>query len=184
MELSSLLHSMMVCNGYFGFKDYFKSLCDNIECVHGYFLLGADFTSYLEAQSAADKAFVVQERWTEMSILSTAGSGRFSNDRTIKEKEFKAKTEKLLEDMENKITYLQSALSSLKDGSLLVDERMAHYLPDERFILNARMSIIPFFLLLGSLPVVIGEWQEMFALLQYSIDLSSRLHDPRDFACE
>ncbi|XVF27590.1 hypothetical protein REPUB_Repub14bG0121600 [Reevesia pubescens] len=32
--------------------------------------------------------------------------------------------EKLLEDMANKITYLQSALSSLKDDSLLVDERL------------------------------------------------------------
>ncbi|XWS15778.1 hypothetical protein CRYUN_Cryun34aG0031000 [Craigia yunnanensis] len=32
--------------------------------------------------------------------------------------------EKLLEDMENKITYLQSALSSLKDDSLLADERL------------------------------------------------------------
>ncbi|XVF87433.1 hypothetical protein PTKIN_Ptkin18bG0119800 [Pterospermum kingtungense] len=32
--------------------------------------------------------------------------------------------EKLLQDMDNKITYLQSALSSLKDESLLVDERV------------------------------------------------------------
>ncbi|XWS18435.1 hypothetical protein CRYUN_Cryun32bG0043600 [Craigia yunnanensis] len=75
----------MVRDGYFGFKDYFKSLCDNIEGGQDYYLLGADFTSYLEAQAAADKAFVDQERWTEMSILSTAGSGRFSSDRTIEE---------------------------------------------------------------------------------------------------
>ncbi|XP_022720451.1 uncharacterized protein LOC111278169 isoform X2 [Durio zibethinus] len=32
--------------------------------------------------------------------------------------------EKLLDDMENKITFLQSALSSLKDNSLLADERL------------------------------------------------------------
>ncbi|TYI27368.1 hypothetical protein ES332_A05G173200v1 [Gossypium tomentosum] len=75
----------MIRDGHFGFKDYFKSLCDKIEGTSDYFLLGADFMSYLEAQAAADKAFVDEERWTKMSILSAAGSGRFSSDRTIQE---------------------------------------------------------------------------------------------------
>jgi starch phosphorylase len=39
----------------------------------------------IQLQAAADKAFVDQEKWTRMSILSTAGSGRFSSDRTIEE---------------------------------------------------------------------------------------------------
>lgn len=55
----------MIRDGYFGFKDYFKSLCDDIEGGHDYDLLGAEFKSYLEAQAAADKAFVDQERWTQ-----------------------------------------------------------------------------------------------------------------------
>ena len=38
-----------------------------------------------QLQAAADKAFVDQEKWTQMSILSTAGSGRFSSDRTIED---------------------------------------------------------------------------------------------------
>ncbi|PPD66231.1 hypothetical protein GOBAR_DD36897 [Gossypium barbadense] len=75
----------MIRDGHFGFEDYFKSLCDKIEGTSDYFLLGADFMSYLEAQAAADKAFVDEERWTKMSILSAAGSGRFSSDRTIQE---------------------------------------------------------------------------------------------------
>ncbi|PSS24617.1 Glycogen phosphorylase [Actinidia chinensis var. chinensis] len=75
----------MVRDGYFGFKDYFKSLCDTVEDGRDFYLLGHDFSSYLETQAAADRAFVDQEKWTRMSILSTAGSGRFSSDRTIEE---------------------------------------------------------------------------------------------------
>ncbi|XP_010919434.3 uncharacterized protein [Elaeis guineensis] len=75
----------MVRDGYFGYEDYFKSLCDSIEGGGDFYLLGNDFASYLEAQAAADKAFVDQERWTKMSILSTAGSGRFSSDKTVGE---------------------------------------------------------------------------------------------------
>ncbi|KVH89510.1 Glycosyl transferase, family 35 [Cynara cardunculus var. scolymus] len=40
----------MVRDGYFGFKDYFKSLCDTIENGKDFYLVGADFASYLEAQ--------------------------------------------------------------------------------------------------------------------------------------
>lgn len=40
----------MIRDGYFGFEDYFKSLCDDIEEGQDRYLLGADFTSYLEAQ--------------------------------------------------------------------------------------------------------------------------------------
>ncbi|XP_062095779.1 uncharacterized protein LOC133801551 [Humulus lupulus] len=75
----------MIRDGYFGFQDYFESLCDTVEADKDFYLLGSDFGSYLEAQAAADKAFVDQEKWTEMSILSAAGSGRFSSDRTIQE---------------------------------------------------------------------------------------------------
>ncbi|KAK1276367.1 Alpha-glucan phosphorylase 2, cytosolic [Acorus gramineus] len=75
----------MVAEGYFGFKDYFKSLCDTVEGSSDFYLLENDFESYLEAQAEADKAFVDQKKWTKMSILSTAGSGRFSSDRTIRD---------------------------------------------------------------------------------------------------
>ncbi|KAJ4977024.1 hypothetical protein NE237_002130 [Protea cynaroides] len=75
----------MIREGYFGFKDYFGSLCDAVEGNGDFYLLEHDFESYLEAQASADKAFVDQKRWTQMSILSTAGSGKFSTDRTIAE---------------------------------------------------------------------------------------------------
>ncbi|XP_071714786.1 uncharacterized protein [Rutidosis leptorrhynchoides] len=75
----------MVREGYFGFKDYFKSLCDTVENGKDFYLVGSDFASYLEAQAAADRAYADEEKWSEMSILCTAGSGRFSSDRTIKD---------------------------------------------------------------------------------------------------
>lgn len=36
-------------------------------------------------QVKVDKTFVDRARWTKMSIMSTAGSGKFSSDRTTRE---------------------------------------------------------------------------------------------------
>ncbi|XP_002972091.2 glycogen phosphorylase 1 [Selaginella moellendorffii] len=76
----------MIRKGVFGNAEYFQPLCDTIDGAgDDYYLLGHDFPSYLEAQAAVDKAFVDKKRWAEMSILSTAGCGQFSTDRTIRE---------------------------------------------------------------------------------------------------
>lgn len=40
----------MVKDGHFGFKEYFKPLCDTLEGGSDFYLLGSDFASYLEAQ--------------------------------------------------------------------------------------------------------------------------------------
>ncbi|BCB26814.1 alpha-1,4 glucan phosphorylase [Sulfurimicrobium lacus] len=54
--------------------------------VHGdYWMIVADFRSYVEAQRRAAAAFRDEERWTRMSILNCATSGKFSSDRTIQE---------------------------------------------------------------------------------------------------
>lgn len=39
----------------------------------------------LVIQATVDKTFVNRVRWTQMSIMSTAGSGKFSSDHTIEE---------------------------------------------------------------------------------------------------
>lgn len=74
-------------SGAFGSYDY-NPLLDSLEGNSGYgrgdyFLVGHDFPSYIEAQSSVDEAYKDRRRWLKMSILSTAGSGKFSSDRTI-----------------------------------------------------------------------------------------------------
>lgn len=43
----------------------------------------ADFRSFVDAQKRVEAAYQDQDRWTRMSILNCAGSGKFSTDRTI-----------------------------------------------------------------------------------------------------
>ncbi|WCJ42930.1 alpha-glucan phosphorylase 2 [Euphorbia peplus] len=74
-------------SGAFGSYDY-NPLLDSLEGNTGYgrgdyFLVGKDFPGYLDAQQRVDEAYKDRKRWLKMSILSTAGSGKFSSDRTI-----------------------------------------------------------------------------------------------------
>src|SRR5262249_2268094 len=49
------------------------------------YMLCADFQSYLDCQRLVSEAYLDVERWTRMSILNTARSGKFSSDRSIGE---------------------------------------------------------------------------------------------------
>ncbi|XP_019053302.1 PREDICTED: alpha-glucan phosphorylase, H isozyme isoform X2 [Nelumbo nucifera] len=74
-------------SGAFGSYDY-NLLLESLEGNSGYgrgdyFLVGQDFPSYMDAQARVDEAYKNRKRWLKMSILSTAGSGKFSSDRTI-----------------------------------------------------------------------------------------------------
>jgi glycogen phosphorylase len=48
-------------------------------------MLFADFQSYIDCQARVSAIYRDTERWTRMSILNTARSGKFSSDRTIRE---------------------------------------------------------------------------------------------------
>jgi len=52
---------------------------------HDTYMLLADFAAYMEAQGRVDAAFADRARWSEMSILNVARSGKFSSDRAIRE---------------------------------------------------------------------------------------------------
>jgi starch phosphorylase len=48
-------------------------------------MLLADFQAYVNCQQLVAAAYRDTDRWTRMSILNTARSGKFSSDRTIRE---------------------------------------------------------------------------------------------------
>ncbi|KAM7516722.1 hypothetical protein LguiA_006305 [Lonicera macranthoides] len=78
-----------VRSGVFGPYNY-DELMASLEGNEGYgcadyFLVGKDFPSYIECQDKVNEAYRDQKRWTRMSILNTAGSYKFSSDRTIHE---------------------------------------------------------------------------------------------------
>jgi starch phosphorylase len=48
-------------------------------------MTAADFRSFINVQREADRAWQDTARWTRMSILNSAASGRFSTDRTMRD---------------------------------------------------------------------------------------------------
>lgn len=67
----------------FGHHEEFAPILNSLRPENDHYLLQVDFDSYLRANEDVDAAWKDKERWTRMSILSTAGSGKFSSDRTI-----------------------------------------------------------------------------------------------------
>ena len=76
----------LIRSGFFsrGDTDLFKPLIDSLMHYDPYMLF-ADFQSYIDCQARVSAIYRDTERWTRMSILNTARSGKFSSDRTIRE---------------------------------------------------------------------------------------------------
>jgi starch phosphorylase len=76
----------LVGSGFFsrGNADQFRDLLDNLLLYDPYMVL-ADYRAYSQCQLSVDAAYGDCERWTRMSILNSARSGKFSSDRTIRE---------------------------------------------------------------------------------------------------
>jgi starch phosphorylase len=83
-ELHKVLE--MIRTGYFSPKepDLFQPLFDSL-VYHDEYMLLADYKSYIQCQDEVDNVYKDQQKWTEMSILNVARSGKFSSDRTIQE---------------------------------------------------------------------------------------------------
>jgi glycogen phosphorylase len=63
----------------------FDALIASMLSPHDPWMTIADFRSFVEAQKRVELAYQDKERWTRMSILNCAASGKFSTDRTITE---------------------------------------------------------------------------------------------------
>jgi starch phosphorylase len=76
----------LIRSGFFtrGDTELLQPLIDNLLYYDPYMLF-ADFASYVESQEKVAAAYRDPEEWTRMAILSTARSGNFSSDRTIRE---------------------------------------------------------------------------------------------------
>jgi len=76
----------MINTGYFNrdkphlYNDLYNSLV-----FEDKYMLLEDFASYVECQQRVIKTWQDPDKWTRMSILNTAASGKFSSDRTIAE---------------------------------------------------------------------------------------------------
>lgn len=76
----------MIANGFFSGSQpqLFKPITDSL-LDYDYYMLLADFASYVKCQEEVSEVYKDQEKWTKMSILNAANMGKFSSDRTIKE---------------------------------------------------------------------------------------------------
>jgi starch phosphorylase len=63
----------------------FDCIINSIKSPNDPWMTIADFRSFVDAQKQVEAAYQDTERWTRMSILNTAASGKFSTDRTITE---------------------------------------------------------------------------------------------------
>ena len=74
-------------SGYFNQyeENQFDDIIDSITSDHDPWLTAADFRSFVDTQERVATAYHDKPRWTRMSILNTANSGKFSTDRTMLE---------------------------------------------------------------------------------------------------
>ena len=74
-------------SGYFNQFEpgLFNPIIESIRNPYDPWMTAADFRSFVNAQREAALTYQDQDRWTRMSIINTAKSGRFSTDRTMEE---------------------------------------------------------------------------------------------------
>jgi starch phosphorylase len=73
--------------GFFSPNDR-KRYHDVFNCLVNYgdhYLLLADYSDYISAQSKVDELYLTPAEWHRKAILNVAGMGSFSSDRTIRD---------------------------------------------------------------------------------------------------
>ncbi len=77
----------MIRGGYFSPNDadLFKPVVDALLNLGDYYMLLADYESYIRCQERVSTTYENRREWTRMSILNVARMGKFSTDRTIRQ---------------------------------------------------------------------------------------------------
>jgi len=68
-----------------GAPELFQPLVDSLLGGGDFYMLLADYCSYVATQNDAGRLYLDRDEWLRKSILNTAGVGKFSSDRTIME---------------------------------------------------------------------------------------------------
>jgi glycogen phosphorylase len=76
-----------IASGFFspGEPHLFEPVADTLLRSGDYFLVLADYRSYVDTQGRVDELFGNKEEWTRKTILNTANMGKFSSDRAVME---------------------------------------------------------------------------------------------------
>lgn len=78
--------NLLECGHFNQFEpNIFDDVINSIKSPHDPWMTIADFRSFIDAQKRVETAYRDKARWTKMSILNCANSGKFSTDRTIAE---------------------------------------------------------------------------------------------------
>jgi len=72
-------------SGVFGDPSPYFEICDNLIPSRDHYLLGTDFESFYAIHQQVEKEFQDKSLWTKKCILSTAGMGKFSSDRSVQD---------------------------------------------------------------------------------------------------
>ena len=77
----------MISSGYFCPDEpgRYQEVVDSLLKHGDYFLLLADYASYVACQEKVGELYRDPQEWTKRAILNVAGMGKFSSDRTIRE---------------------------------------------------------------------------------------------------
>ena len=78
----------MIANGFFSVEepDRYRPIFDSLTSSNGdYYMLLADYASYVACQEKVNKVYHDKEEWTRRAILNVAHMGKFSSDRSIDE---------------------------------------------------------------------------------------------------
>jgi glycogen phosphorylase len=84
-DLKAVMH--LLESGHFNRfeKNLFNGILASITSAWDPWLTAADFRSFVDAQERVAAAYRDRDRWTRMSLLNTASSGKFSTDRTMRD---------------------------------------------------------------------------------------------------